>query len=96
MLSEIELKSLKSGNLIVTDEAGNPRFNTETIWFVWYFSDTYKILLKSFNTNKSNVLGFKKQLSKTKEMQDNQIGIGFLDIIDGKMKIIKPEFAEEI
>jgi hypothetical protein len=95
MISEIERKSLTAGNLIITDESGNPKFCTDTIWFVWYFRDTYKILLKSFNTNKNNVLISKRQLAKTPEMQDNQIGIGFLDIIDGRMKILKPEFSEE-
>jgi len=95
MISDIERKSLQSGNLIIIDESGNPKFCIDTIWFVWYFNDTYKILLKSFNTNRNNVIGFQKQLSKSKEMQNNQIGIGFLDIIDGKMKILKPEFLEE-
>jgi len=91
-MNKIEKKSLQDGNLVIFDLKGIPLFETSIVWFVWYKSeDKYKILLKTFNTDRHRVEINLNSLKKTYP----ESGLGKWSLTTGQCCFMKPGFEEE-
>ena len=91
---EIEIRSLKEGNLFKLDSFGSPVEGSK-IWFVWYRPDStldpeYRILLKTFSMNKEKAEASLEKLLKIY----NEASLGSWDLKTGKFILLKKDFKE--
>ena len=93
-LSLLEEKSLSEGKVLFVDDWGNLNENHQKVWFVWYREkgEKYRILLKTFTTNKEKILVYRKELLKKMNEKNCEVSLGNINILNGSMQLFAEEF----